>query len=282
MIGNQGPTAVGFRSGPAERRNAWARGLRDLADGTAQWRFWFRLSVLDIRSKYRRLALGPVWTLISLVFVIVMLGSLYSQLFDREAALYIPHLCVGFMMWTLISGMIMDSGKAFTAANRYLRERAFPLSTFVYRILSRHLIALAVQFPAYIGVAIVFSLPPTAATLLLPAGLILNVALLVPLGLLLGIVVTRYRDVGEIVSNLMRVVFFLTPVLWMPDMLGGRAALAHFNPVYHAIEVVRAPLLGSAPPAESWLVMGGLVIAGWLVTVPFLGRYRHRVPFWLM
>ena len=69
------------------------------------------------------------------------------------------------------------------------------------------------------------------------------------------------------VNNLMRVVFFLTPVIWMPEMLGLRSTYLDLNPFYHFLELFRAPLLGHSPKLLSWVVAFGAALIGWPVAV---------------
>ena len=79
----------------------------------------------------------------------------------------------------------------------------------------------------------------------------------------------------------MQIAFFLTPVLWQPEQLGGRAAYLPFNPFYGLIEIVRAPLLGHSPGGVIWLsaLLYSLLLCGlsWLLFV----RARGRVAFWI-
>ena len=53
------------------------------------------------------------------------------------------------------------------------------------------------------------------------------------------------------------------------------------NPFYHLIEVIRAPLLGSAPTTISWLVSIGMALIGWIITLYVYGKYKNRISYWL-
>ncbi len=75
--------------------------------------------------------------------------------------------------------------------------------------------------------------------------------------------------------------FFLSPIMWEPASLGDRAAFVELSPIYHFIEIVRAPLLGRWPAAESWAVVGAITVLGWAVTFPFYARFRNRITYWL-
>jgi ABC-type polysaccharide/polyol phosphate export permease len=99
--------------------------------------------------------------------------------------------------------------------------------------------------------------------------------------LLLGMLSTRFRDIPQVIGNIVQAAFFLSPILWRADMLGKNKYLADFNPLYHLIEVVRAPLLGDPIIKTSWLVVVGLLLILGILTYLFYNRARARVPFWL-
>ena len=105
------------------------------------------------------------------------------------------------------------------------------------------------------------------------------------MGLFLGVVSARYRDVPPIVASLVRILFFVTPIIWMPELMPGRALMLalvlDFNPFFHFVELVRAPLLGQAPELVSWLAVAGVTLGGWLLTFELLRRYRRRIAYWV-
>jgi lipopolysaccharide transport system permease protein len=101
------------------------------------------------------------------------------------------------------------------------------------------------------------------------------------IGMLLGILSARFRDVPPIVANLMQIAFFITPIIFRPEVLGNRAWIAEWNPLYHLIEVVRAPIVAAAVPLASWAYLAAFTLGGSLVTLLLFARTRARVPYWL-
>jgi ABC-type polysaccharide/polyol phosphate export permease len=79
----------------------------------------------------------------------------------------------------------------------------------------------------------------------------------------------------------MQILFFITPVIWTGDRLSGFEALLQFNPLYHLLELVRTPLLGSSPPLVNWLVSIGMAAAGIPIAIALFGRYRARIAYWI-
>jgi ABC-2 type transport system permease protein/lipopolysaccharide transport system permease protein len=75
--------------------------------------------------------------------------------------------------------------------------------------------------------------------------------------------------------------FFMTPIIWKPDMLPGRALILHLNPFYYLVEVIRAPLLGHVPDARVWIGVLLITVAGWGVALLFYTVYRWRLAYWV-
>ena len=99
--------------------------------------------------------------------------------------------------------------------------------------------------------------------------------------LLLGVISARFRDVPPIVASIVRILFFVTPIIWMPGLMPERALVLDFNPFFHMVEVVRAPLLGTLPGLVSWLAVLGITLGGWIVAFEFFRRYRWRIAYWV-
>jgi ABC-type polysaccharide/polyol phosphate export permease len=91
----------------------------------------------------------------------------------------------------------------------------------------------------------------------------------------------RFRDIPQIVHSVMRVAYFITPVMWMPDQLGERGNLALCNPFTFFVELIRAPLIGQAPSAHTWGFALAVTVSGWALAGLVFVRFRDRVAYWL-
>jgi ABC-type polysaccharide/polyol phosphate export permease len=99
---------------------------------------------------------------------------------------------------------------------------------------------------------------------------------------LIAILSARFRDVPQIVANILQIMFFLTPIIWRTDRLGGNMQfVADINPLYHFIELLRAPLLGMPIEMKHWTFSILSLVIGSAVTFVFFARYRSRIPYWL-
>jgi lipopolysaccharide transport system permease protein len=123
--------------------------------------------------------------------------------------------------------------------------------------------------------------PMSLALLTLPLAVVVITANALWVTLLLAIFCTRFRDIPQIITNLVQIAFFMTPIMWKPEVLGNRRWIADFNPAYHFLEIVRAPILGGPIPLTSWIVTFALLPAGYGLTLLVLARFRSRVTYWL-
>ena len=115
----------------------------------------------------------------------------------------------------------------------------------------RNFIILGHNAAIFLVVAVILRIAPGWTGLLAVPGLVLLCMNGVWTGLLLGLVSARFRDVPPIVESVVRILFFVTPVIWMPEFLPERIALLTWNPFFHFLEVVRAPLLDQLPAPSS-------------------------------
>lgn len=257
------------------------RALADLWEGLLAFRFWGVLGWSEIRQQYKRSTFGPLWITLSMAIFISLLGVLYAQLFQRDLASYIPHLAIGYIIWNVISGFIESGTRTFINAEGIIKQLAAPLSVHAYRIAWVSLITLTHHSVIIAAVLAIFTVPPTAQWALVLPGLTLIFLTGIWVCLLLGMICTRFRDVPQIVQSVMRVLFFLTPVIWQADLMPRRAVFLTANPIYHYIELIRAPLLNKPIDWLHWFIAGAITALGWIVTIAVYRRFRQRVAYWL-
>jgi ABC-type polysaccharide/polyol phosphate export permease len=255
---------------------------RDLYEGVRNWRMWTMLGWNDIRRRYRRSILGPFWLTISMSLLVAALGSLYAQIFHMDIASYLPYLTLGFIAWGFISATIKDSCQAFWSQGEMIKQIRVPFTVYVLRMVWGHFIVLLHTIIIIVPIWIYFHHWPDSTALLAIPGLFVIILNLVWVGVALAVLNTRFRDVLQIVETVLQITVFATPIMWPVSALGNdRRFIADINPMYHLIELMRAPLLGEAPSTLSWLVALGVAAAGLLLTALLLRRVDRRIVYWL-
>ena len=277
MTADSTPAGVTAYSG----RSMSLLAVRDVRDGILLWPLWGRLGWNDILQRYRRSLLGPFWLTASMAIMVVALGTLYANLFKVEIQDFMPFLCVGLLVWNYISSVIGEAGTLFTGSESYIKQIRLPYSLYVYRFVWSRIVIFAHNFVIYFGILLYFAIWPGAIILLAIPGFIL-VTLNVALGSIsIGMASARFRDIPQLVGSVIQIAFFMTPVMWKPELLEGRTYIVELNPFYHLIEVMRAPLLGKPFPVDSYIALGLITIVNLLVATVFFRRFRSRIAYWV-
>ncbi|MGY2067536.1 galactan export ABC transporter permease subunit Wzm/RfbD [Blastococcus sp. SYSU DS0619] len=267
----------------------WRKALADLADGWRQRELWGHLGWQDIRQRYRRSLLGPIWITISMAVTAVALGILYAGLFGNPLEEQLPYILVGFIVWGFIAGCINEGSEVFIANEGLIKHLPSPISVHVYRLVWRQILFFVHNLIVYAVMLIVFPQPLTWMSLAaIPAFLLLMLNGLW-IALLAGIVSTRFRDLTPITQSIVQLMFFMTPIVWIYDdflnspnpTIAERARWAEFNPFLHFLEIIRAPMLGADQHWRHWVVVLVIAVVGWTLALVVMRRYRARVAYWV-
>jgi ABC-type polysaccharide/polyol phosphate export permease len=258
---------------------AWA----DLAGGLSKSELWGRLGWLDVKRRYRRTMLGPFWTSISLAVYVVSVGLLGAGLWHQNIHEYLPFLVSGMIVWMLVSTIIGDSCGLLIMGQSLFRCIRFDFSIFAYALVWRNFIVFLHNLVVYVLIAVPLKPDLVGWTVLLAVpGVLLVLINGVWLALLIGMLCLRFRDVQPLVTTALQISMLITPLFWPPESLSGsgRAVFVDFNPIYHLLEVVRAPLLGNVPALTSYLAVVLIAVAGWFLTYFAFERFRSRITYW--
>lgn len=237
----------------------------------------------DVAQRYRRSRVGVFWLTINMGVLIGALGFVFGTLFRSPMEEFLPYICVSLIIWSFISTAINEGCTAFISAEGIILQVRMPLFTHVLRTLYRNAIILGHNILIYPVVLLAVGRVPTWDVFLAVPGFIILSLNLLWIMLILGLLCARYRDMTQVMQNLLQVIMYLTPVMWMPRTLpeGISRLLLDLNPFYHLISVVRDPLLGQLPSVASWTACIAFAIVGWTVALLLFDRYRHRIPYWL-
>lgn len=257
------------------------REARALWGVLTNYEVWFYIAYNDLRSRYRRTVLGPLWLVLANAIMIVGMGLIWSLLFKMELTTYFPKLTAAMISWILLSLSITEAGNTFIQQAGIIQNLPIPIYLHPLRLVSRNVISFLHNFIIFIGVALFFRLDVTVATFLFPVFLFLVVFNLFTFTFIFGLIGARFRDFPQIVSSLMSVLIFVTPVMWDAEMLGKYAVLAYLNPLAHFVFVLKMPLLGELPPLVSIYFLIGCSILSFILMVFMSNKYSHRVAFWV-
>jgi homopolymeric O-antigen transport system permease protein len=257
-------------------------GLRDLIQGAKNWRIWHLMGSAELRRRYARSRLGQFWLTLSTGILIGSLGLVWSVLWKMPIQDMMPYFAASMVIWTMLTGFIGDATSVFTNGGRYFLNERMSFATAIDALLYQHILIFLHNSVIVILVFIGFQRAVGWQALLAIPGFCLTVITAMWLSYVIAILCTRYRDLGQVVTSVLQIAFFVTPVLWKVQFVPEpyRKFLA-LNPFAVYLSIIRDPLLGESVPLETWAIAGAITFGGLIVSLPFIGRYHRRVVYWL-
>src|SRR3979409_2462430 len=262
---------------PTRAAAAWD----DLIEGMSRSWMWSAMATQDIKMRYPGVLLGPVLLTITMVIMVAAMGVIYARMFNMEITRYLPFLTVGLVIWSFVSTVIIEGCQTFLSAQNVITQVRMPFSVHAWRTVYRNLIVLAHNAVIIPLVLIIFSVPVGWTVIFIVPALVLLTVNGIWVSILLGMISARYRDVPPIVMSFVQVIFFVTPIFWPPEALGIWMQALPLNPLFAAVDVVRAPLLGSAPLTYSWPVLLIITVIGCIATFAMFAKFRPRITYWI-
>ncbi len=262
---------------------SWQCAWRDIRESFSKYHLVSTMARQDIATRYKRSRIGAFWISIGMAISIGCIGLVFGQIFKIPVREFLPYFATGTILWGFISSCLNEGCGSFISSSGVILQVRMPLFVHVLRLLQKDSIILAHNIVILPLVFFVFLYPVNARCLLAIPGFLLLLANLAWMVLILGTVCARFRDVTQIVQNAVGVLYFVTPIMWNPDLMPGRAGqlLLNYNPFYHLLSIVRAPLLGELPHTINWIFAAGMALVGWTIALQVFGRFRNRIAYWL-
>ena len=259
----------------------------DLAGAFADFRaalalpsLWLQLAREELRTRYRRTLIGMAWIGLSFALFISVKMLVFRGMNEVPWRDFFVFITVGYLVWTFVQAMVIDGCHVFVSMERWITGMPVPLSVFVFQSIARNVASFLIAAPIAVAAIALAGRPPSLAWLAVPPALLMLLVTGIGVHYVLGAVCTRNRDVAQIASTGVRVLFFLTPILWMPAQVGDAIGVLRFNPAMHYLDVVRDPLLYGEVRLVSWYVVIGCTLLSVALAVVAFAFARRRLVYW--
>ena len=255
-----------------EARPGWlALNLREL--GGFHELLWFFLW-RDLKSRYRQMALGPLWMILQPLINTLLFTVLFSVVarVPSDGLPYPLFTYSALLLWTFFTQCAESAASSLLGFRNLMAKVYFPrLLAPLVGVLAAA-VEFAISFAILAGVFWAFGHPPTLSWLAVPV-------VLAPVGILgLGIGlwaapgVVHFRDVSQILSFLLRAAMYLSPVVYPSSLIPADwQSVYHLNPLVGVLEAWRGILFGTP---VAWTGLLPATGAGLLVLVT--GAYVFR------
>ncbi|CAM3953895.1 ABC transporter permease [Mesobacillus thioparans] len=217
-----------------------------------------RLSAFEMKSANANNYLGILWEILnpmiqlSIYWFVFGVGIRQGAQIDMGNGIQVPFfiwLLSGMVLWFFANQGITETSRSIYSRIQLISKMSFPMSAipsyvimskFYQHIMLVGIVTILLQFTEY-KMSIYY--------LQLPYFMISSIIFLFSLGLITSTLSTIVRDVQQIVQSIVKMLLYLTPLLWHTDKLVFKGMdltlLLKANPLYYLVEGYRAALIGT-------------------------------------
>lgn len=226
------------------------------------------LACRELRARYVGTVGGILWTFIHPVLLMAVFYVVFSLGFKATGPRGVPFtlwFVCGMVPWLFFSDTLHGAASSVVRSASLIKKTVFPSEVLPVA----HVVAGIVTHGVFL--ITFFVMVSWSGVILVPARLLVVwflcglALLLIGLGWLLAAIQVFYRDVTQFLAVIVNIWFWVTPIVWYPEMLPPEyRSLLFLNPMYYVVEGYRGILIGEEitwPEQTSALVFWGTVIA---------------------
>ncbi len=228
------------------------------------------LVVRELRARYRGSVLGFAWSLLNPLLLLAVYSFVFGLILRRsELAAVEPYsvfLVTGLFPWIWVSTSLLEGCTSLTGNSELIRKAVFPVEVLPAVAVAANLVHFLLALPI-VGVALVsarlLGFPVSGWTAaLLPLVLTLETVMVAGMAFGLAALSVHFKDVRDLLGNLLVLAFFLAPIIYtLHDLPPRLAMVVQLNPVTSFTTATQDLLFfGRLPEMHVWAIM--LVLAG--------------------
>ena len=229
----------------------------------------------ELKARYRGSFLGFFWSFVNPLLLIGIYSFVFSTIMKSDEKLTQPFavfMFCGILPWTWFSGSLLEGAGSLIAGGNLIKKVLFPAEVLPIVAVFSNMIHFFLGLPILAGFMIYNAHTPIVANLLwFPVIVIVQLIFTLGCVLVLSALTVHFRDLKDLLSNLLTLWFFATPIIY-PYFRDGVKQYQHMfwpNPMFHVIVSYQESLFfqGAFGHQASLLLLGGLSV------LFFLGAY---------
>ncbi len=196
------------------------------------------LTARDLKARYRGSLLGYFWSLANPLLLLAVYTLVFTKFFPQQVVSPYPlFLFSGILPWTFFSASILESTSSISSNAGLIKKVMFPAEALPLVIVLSHLVHFALAIPILLAAILAFAalgkFTITATILLTPVLMLLQTLFVAGIAMTVSSASVLFRDLRDIVANLMQLGFFVTPIIYLIDNIHSRGlrVLLRFNPM---------------------------------------------------
>ncbi len=246
------------------------------------------LVVRELKARYRGSLLGLLWSFVNPLLLLAVYSFVFGLVFTRPGSdsmsPYALFLVTGLFPWIWVSSTLLEGSMSLISNSGLIRKAVFPaellptvsaLSNGVHFLMAMPILGIALAIGRFLG----YPLGGWAA-LALPLIVVLQLPMVTGLAIGLSALTVVFKDVRDLLSNILTLLFFLTPILYTVEAIPYRPlrAFARANPITpYTLAYQDALFFDRWPAAGLWLHMVVVSLICWWLGSWLFNRLKETL-----
>lgn len=235
----------------------------------------------NLKVRYKRSALGFLWTMMNPTLMLVVLSLAFNRAFAAYAPAYPLFVFPGLLLWNFFAQTTTLTAEEMGGGGDLWRRVRFPKTALAIANLITGAVNLTLALVPLLAVLVLLRRPLGLALLTLPATIVLTSVFVLGVSLIVATGAMYFPDLLPVWNMVLPALMFTAPVVYPAAILPARLQfLQRFNPMTFYIEAFRAPLYSNAAPVRSFVTMFAVAVAtlccGWLLFTRSADEIAYR------
>ena len=236
----------------------------------------------DFTQKYKRTVLGIAWSVLSPLLTLLVMNIIFGTLLGANIEHYTIYLFTGQLIFSFFNdstneGMtsLLNNAEIFTKVN-------VPKYMFLFSRVASSSINFFLTLILYFFFVMVYQLPITLKfiTLLYPIGCMF--LFILGMGLILSALFVFFRDIQYLYGVFTTMLMYATPIFYTPDILGDKAWIFNFNPMYYYVTYFRSVVIsGVIPDLNFHIIMFGMSVIMFAIGCWMYKKYNYKFLYYI-
>jgi ABC-type polysaccharide/polyol phosphate export permease len=237
----------------------------------------------DLKVRYRRSAIGFLWTMLQPLLFMLVLQAVFSALFRANIDNYPVFALAGILFWNFFSQSITASMNSLKGNAQLLHKLPVPHAVFPVATVISGVVNLGFALVPLVGLLIYTGHGLSWSLLFVPVAIFIAAVFTLGAGLLLSPLAVFFHDTVELIGVFLTLLMYLTPVIYPMSIVPERMRfLVRFNPVRSILETFRDPIYwGKIPPLSHLSVAVGIAIVALVIGALAFRKSSDRIPFYV-
>ena len=174
----------------------------------------------ELKARYRGTVLGFIWSFVNPLLLMVVYTFVFGFILKPKDLTigtsweYALFLFCGLLPWIWFSSSSIESANTLMINGNLIKKILFPAEVLPIVVVTSNFIHFCFGLPILFIFMLVLGKPPTLFALFLPVVLLVQFVFSLAFSLLLSALTVHFRDIKDILGNLLTFWFFTTPIIY--------------------------------------------------------------------